>query len=241
MHKPGLFGMNGFMVFLLSFFTVAAGAQQPGFLILIEAENKQAFIVRIGDQIYPSSPQGHLVLPQLKDSSYRLRLRFPKNNLSEQVFPVVIRQKDLGFQLKGADSTWVLYNWQTKETIRPVHEFDSSRILDLGIKREDGFSKLMAAVVDDSTVMYNTYTGNGFKQDSSMGKSQGITVDPASAGQLTVNRKPPDINPPSPAKAISNSQRGSATNSHNNSFWSQRGRGSQSGQKQTILPVSRYR
>ena len=86
-------------------------------------------------------PQGHLVLSQLKDSSYRLGLRFPKNNLSEQVFPVIIHQKDLGFQLKGADSTWVLYNWQTKETIRPVHEFDSSRILELGIKREDGFSK----------------------------------------------------------------------------------------------------
>ena len=191
MHKPGLFGMNGFMVFLLSFFTVAARAQQPGFLILIEAENKQAFTVRLGDEIYASSAQGHLVLSQLKDSSYRIGIRFPKNNLPEQVFPVVIRKKDLGFQLKGADSTWVLYNWQTHETIRPAIEFDSSRILNLGIKREDGFSKLMAAVVDDSTVMYNTYTGNGFKQDSSIGKSPGKAVDPASAGQLTVNSKQP--------------------------------------------------
>lgn len=191
MHKPGLFGMNGFMVFLLSFCTVAARAQQPGFLILIEAENKQAFTVRLGDEIYASSAHGHLVLSQLKDSSYRIGIRFPKNNLPEQVFPVVIHKKDLGLQLKGADSTWVLYNWQTHETIRPVLEFDSSRILNLGVKREDGFSKLMAAVVDDSTVMYNTYTGNGFKEDSSIGKSPGKAVDPASAGQLTVNRKPP--------------------------------------------------
>ncbi len=197
MHKPGLFGMNGFMVFLLSFFIVAARAQQPGFLILIEAENKQAFSVRLGDEIYASSAQGHIVLSQLKDSSYRIGIRFPKNNLPEQVFPVVIHKKDLGFQLKGADSTWVLYNWQTHETIRRVLDFDSSRILNLGVKREDGFSKLMASVVDDSTVMYNTYTGNGFKEDSSVTRSPAKAVDPASAGQLTVNRKPP-----STAKAI---------------------------------------
>jgi Domain of unknown function (DUF4476) len=191
MHKPGLFGMNGFMVFLLSFFTVAARAQQPRFLILIEAENKQAFTVRLGDEIYASSAQGHLVLSQLKDSSYRIGIRFPKNNLPEQVFPVVIHKKDLGFQLKGADSTWVMYNWQTRETIRPVLESDSSRILNLGIKREDGFSKLMAAVVDDSTVMYNTYTGNGFKQDSSNAKGQRKVVD---STQLTVNSKLPTTN-----------------------------------------------
>ncbi|HEV3224363.1 MAG TPA: DUF4476 domain-containing protein [Puia sp.] len=199
MHKPGLFGMNGFMVFLLIFFTVAAHAQQPGYLILIEAENKQAFTVRIGEQFYASSSQGHLVLSRLKDSSYRLKFRFPKNNLPEQVFPVVIHHKDLGFQLKGADSTWVLYNWQTKETIRPVYEFDSSRILDRGVKREDGFSRLMAAVVDDSSVMYNTYTGNGFKQDSSVVKTRGTAVD---SGKLTASRQPssvirqhPSINP----------------------------------------------
>ncbi|HTB25603.1 MAG TPA: DUF4476 domain-containing protein [Puia sp.] len=186
MHKPGLFGMNGFMVFLLSFFTVASRAQQPGFLILIETENKQAFTARLGDEIYASSAQGHLVLSQLKDSSYRIGIRFPKNNLAEQVFPVVIHKKDLGFQLKGADSTWVLYNWQTRETIRPVLEFDSSRILNIGIKREDGFSKLMAAVVDDSIVMYNSYAGNGFKQDSTITRNPGKTVD---STQLTVNRK----------------------------------------------------
>ena len=175
------------MVFFLSFISVVTHAQQPGYLILIEAENRQSFIVRIGDQFYASSAQGHLVLSQLKDSSYRLKLRFPKNNLPEQVFPVVIHHKDLGLQLKGADSSWVLYNWLTKETIHPVFEFDSSRILDLGVKKEDGFSRLMAAVVDDSTVMYNTYTDNGFKQDSSNAKRTGIAVDSA---QLTVNRKP---------------------------------------------------
>jgi len=183
MQKPGLFGMNGFIIFLLTCLSVVARGQQPGYMILIDAENKQAFTVRIGDQLFSSSGHGHLVLSQLKDSSYLLNLRFPKNNRADQVFPVVVRKKDLGFQLKGADSSWVLYNWQTKETIRPVTERDSSRILDMGVKRENGFSKLMASVVNDSSVMYNTYKGNSFNRDSS--KTDSL---------LTVNRQPPTAN-----------------------------------------------
>ena len=44
----------------------------------------------------------------------------------------------------------------------------------------------MAAVVDDSTVMYNTYTGNGFKQDQfNSGKQPGVKqIDPAGAGTV---------------------------------------------------------
>jgi Domain of unknown function (DUF4476) len=194
MHKPGLFGMNGFMVFVLTCLSVAARAQQPGFLILIDAENKQAFTVRLGDQFFASSGQGHLVLSQLKDSSYKLCVRFPKNNLPEQVFPVVVHQKDLGFQLRSADSAWSLYNWQTKETIRTVNVVDSSRILDKGVKREDGFSRLMASVVDDSSVMYNTYSGNGFSRDTSSVKnlqSKAIPPSPVKAGLVQQNRQPP--------------------------------------------------
>jgi hypothetical protein len=172
MQKRGLFGMNGFMVFLLTCLSVAARAQQTGYLILLEAENKQTFTVRLGDQFYTSSGHGHLVLSHLRDSIYRLNIRFPKKNMNELIFPVVVHQKDLGFQLQGNDSVWVLYNWQTKENIHPVIEKDSSRILDQGVKREDGFSRLMASVVNDSSVMYNTYTGNGFGKDSSI-KDQG--------------------------------------------------------------------
>ena len=168
MQKPGLFGMNGFMVFLLTCFSFAARAQQPGYLILMDAENKQPFVVRLGEQSYFSSGQGHLVLSRLKDSIYKLGLRFPRKNISEQVFTVAIHRKDLGFQLKGNDSSIVLFNWQTKEIIRPVYEKDSSRLLEQGIKRDDGFSRLMAAVVNDTAVMYNTYMGNGFGPDSAI-------------------------------------------------------------------------
>ncbi len=166
MQKPGLFGMNGFLLFLLTCCSFALQAQQVGSLVLIDAENKLPFTVRVGDQVFASSGHGHLVIAHLKDSNYRLGIRFPKKALAEQVFPVSVKQKDLGFQLQGSDSTWVLFNWQTKMTIRPVKDRDSSRVLEMGVKREDGFSKLMAAVVDDSAVMYNTYSGTWFSRDS---------------------------------------------------------------------------
>jgi hypothetical protein len=166
MQKPGLFGMNGFMVFLLTCLSFAVRAQQPGYLILVDAENKQPFAVRIGDESFFSSGHGHLLLSKLKDSTYKLGLRFPRKNIAEQIFTVAIHRKDLGFLLKGNDSSMVLFNWQTKEIIHPVYEKDSSRLLDQGVKRDDGFSRLMAAVVDDTAVMYNTYTGNGFGNDS---------------------------------------------------------------------------
>jgi Domain of unknown function (DUF4476) len=166
MQKPGLFGMNGFLLFLLTCCSFALQAQQAESLILIDAENRLPFTVRIGDQLFASSGHGHLVIAHLKDSSYKLNFRFPKKALAEQVFPIVVKQKDQGFQLQGSGSAWVLYNWQTKATIHPVRDRDSSRILEMGIKREDGFSKLMAAVVDDTAVMYNTYSGNWFAKDS---------------------------------------------------------------------------
>src|SRR5450432_1622097 len=224
MQKPGLFGMNGFMVFLLSCLSFAARAQQQGYLILLESENKQAFTVRLGDQFLTSTSHGHLVLSHLKDSVYRINIQFPKKNREELVFPVVIHQKDQGFQLKENDSVWVLYNWQTKETIHPVLEKDSSRMLDQGIKRVDGFSRLMAAVVNDSSVMYNTYSGTGFSNDSSKLKagSQKLKTDiqfpsgttvavapaiipPAASRQPTAAvhppapvNTPPAVNPPEP-------------------------------------------
>ncbi len=166
MQKPGLFGMSGFLLFLLTCCSFALQAQQAGNLVLIDADNKLPFTVRVGDQLFASSGHGHLVSAHLKDSSYKFCVRFPKKVIAEQVFPIVLKQKDMGFQLQGSDSSWVLYNWQNKTTIHPIKDQDSSRVLEMGKKKEDGFSRLMAAVVDDTAVMYNTFTGNWFTADS---------------------------------------------------------------------------
>src|SRR5664279_1822423 len=99
MQKHGLFGMNGFLLLLLTCCSFALQAQQAGSLILIDAENKLPFTVRIGDQLFVSSSHGHLVIAYVKDSMYKLGIRFPKKALAEQVFPIVVKQRDQGFQL----------------------------------------------------------------------------------------------------------------------------------------------
>ncbi len=73
--------------------------------------------------------------------------------MAEQVFPVTVHQKDLGFQLKGNDSpTGYFITGKPKKPSGRLKEKDSSRILDQGVKRDDGFSRLMAAVVNDTSV-----------------------------------------------------------------------------------------
>jgi hypothetical protein len=168
MQKLRLFGMNGFFTLMLACMALVGRGQQAGYLILIDADNKQPFIARIGDNQMASSTHGHLIIPQLQDSSYRVCIRFPREGLPEQIFPVKVNKKDRGFQLQGSDSTWVLYNWQSKEVIHPLKELDSSRLLDQGVKREDGFSRLMAAVVNDTSVMYNSFTA-AFSKDTAGG------------------------------------------------------------------------
>ncbi|HEY2350631.1 MAG TPA: DUF4476 domain-containing protein [Puia sp.] len=191
MQKPGLFGMNGFLLCLLTCLSFATRAEQPpGYLILVDAENKQPFVIRVGEQSYFSSAQGHLVLAQLKDSVYKLALRYPKKNMAEEVFTVALHRKDLGFQLKGSDSSAILFNWQTKEIIRPMHEKDSSRLLEQGIKRDDAFSRLMAAVVNDSAVMYDTYAGNGFEGDSGLASHQPLAANPTTANPAITKSQP---------------------------------------------------
>ncbi len=146
-------------IFLL-FIASHTYSQQPGYLIFIDADNDQSFYVRIGDSTFNSSGVGHLTLPHLKDSIYNITIGFPKNQMHERTFAVRMNKKDQGFQLKSlGENDWALYNWQTREINKPL-QGDSSgsrALLDRGIKKDDAFSRLMAAVVNDTSVMYSTY------------------------------------------------------------------------------------
>ncbi|MFI5195132.1 MAG: DUF4476 domain-containing protein [Chitinophagales bacterium] len=192
MQKLRLFGMNGFFTLMLACTAAVCRGQEAGYLILIDADNKQPFTARIGDNLMASTQHGYLIIPQLQDSSYRVCIRFPREAIPEQIFPVRVNKKDRGFQLQGSDSSWVLYNWQSKEVIHALKEVDSSRVLDQGVKRDDGFSRLMAAVVNDTSVMYNTYAGTGFSRDTRDTKDTATTaktIKPDSIAIVTSPRK----------------------------------------------------
>ncbi len=188
MQKLRLFGMNGVLALILVVMAAASPVQSPYYLILIDSENNQPFTARIGDNLMSSSPNGHLLIGQLQDSVYHLAIRFPHKAAGDQVFAITIRKRDQGFQLKSSGNSWVLFNWQTRETIQPLKEVDSSRLLDYGQKQDDGFSKLMAAVVNDSSVQYSSFSWDHFAKDS-LNKTENVTasvsgepVKPGTAG-----------------------------------------------------------
>ena len=141
-------------------------AQQ--YFVLIQADSSQSFYVRLGDQLYSSSREGHLILSRLKDSSYSITIGFPRQVFPEERFFFDIHQKDQVFRLKLEDGqVWRLYDGQgsaLKGLDAGVGGINKFRIT--GIKKDDAFSRLMADVVKDTAVMYNTYAMRQILSDS---------------------------------------------------------------------------
>jgi len=164
---------------IVFFFIVGKSySQQPGYLVLIDADNEQIFRVRIGDTVYNSSDLGHLTIPYLKDSTYNLMVGFPRKVFREHTFSIKMNKKDLGFQLRNlGEKGWVLYNWQTRETIMPLIDTGNAQLFpEQGIKRDDAFSRLMAAVVNDTSVMYNAFVSQKITDTSTLRKSDTTLV-----------------------------------------------------------------
>ena len=128
------------------------------YFALIQTDNNQAFYARLDSQFYASSPAGHLILSQLKDSSYTITIGFPGQAFPEQRFIYSVHQKDQALRLKLADGTaWRLYDGQGGELKMAPEEHQNDKPLFTSAKKDDAFSRLMAAVVQDTAVMYNTY------------------------------------------------------------------------------------
>jgi len=147
----------GFPIIL--FLIVSKAYSQQDYFVLIQADNDQPFYTRLDDRVVSSSSNGHLILPQLKDNTYKIAIGFPNNAFPEERFSIVINKKDQDLQLRDlGEKGWALYNRQTQEWILPLKEAtDSSRGRIEGIRKEDAFSRLMAGLVNDSSVMYNTF------------------------------------------------------------------------------------
>ncbi len=129
------------------------------YFVLIEADNGQPFYVRVDSQLYSSSAHGHLILSQLKDSSYIITIGFPGQVFPERQFSFNVHQNDHAFRLKNEDEKgwWLIDDGgQELPMVSGNNGGTSARIP--GIKKDDAFSRLMADVVKDTAVMYSTYT-----------------------------------------------------------------------------------
>src|SRR5688572_26283927 len=135
-------------LFLLVSF-IRLSAQQEHF-VFIQESNKQPFYVRVGEESQSSSASGHIILAPIKDSVYSFFIGFPKARYAEQPFTIPVR-RDVGFELKRVEGVWQLIDLQSQQVIRP--NINNARDTG-GVRRDDAYSKLMADVVDDTSVLY---------------------------------------------------------------------------------------
>jgi hypothetical protein len=133
-----------------------AGFSQRQYYVLVESEKSQPFYVRIGETIHNSSAVGHVILSQLADSSYTFEIGFPKDEYPANQFLVKINRRDHGFQLKNmAGKGWALFDLQSAELIYPIKKEGIAQTGYSLVKKDDGFARLLARVVNDSSVLYS--------------------------------------------------------------------------------------
>ncbi|MHA4812108.1 DUF4476 domain-containing protein [Flavitalea flava] len=158
---------------LIALLVLMAGRNygQEYYFVLIQADNNQPFYVHMEDKTYSSSIQGRLILPQLKEGLNSILIGFPKKRFPDQQFSLFIPKKDLELQLKDlGEKGWGLFNTQTLELKMPdAKDTSATKAQIAGVKKDDAFSRLMAGVVSDTAVMYNTYATDGTLKESSAG------------------------------------------------------------------------
>lgn len=135
----------------------APASEPPTYFVLIQADNGQAFYIRLDSQLYPSSPAGHLILAQLKDSAYPITVGFPGQIYPEQRYLLNIGHKDRAFRLSRRDNNWRLLDDQGQTMPAVADPAAAEMPLLAGARKDDAFSQMMAAIVRDTAVMYNTY------------------------------------------------------------------------------------
>ena len=143
---------------LIAFFVLIslAGRSQRQYYVLVESENAQPFYVRLGESIHNSSGVGHVILPQLIDSTYTFEIGFPKDQYPSNHFVIRINKKDHGYQLKNLTGKgWVLFDYQTAELLYPVKKDGIAQSGYSLVKKEDGFARLLSEVVNDTSVLYS--------------------------------------------------------------------------------------
>src|ERR1700722_9234264 len=90
----------------------APTSEPPTFFVLIQADDGQAFYVRLNNQLYTSSPAGHLILAPLTDSVYTITIGFPGQIFPEKQYQLNIHQRDWSLRLTRQDNRWGLFDNQ---------------------------------------------------------------------------------------------------------------------------------
>src|ERR1700722_10082397 len=153
---------------VILFFLLMGECRAQNYFVLIDAGNRQPFYVRLDSQFYSSSAEGHIILSRLKDSLYEITIGFPGQTTPEQHYEFGIRGKDQAFEIRDQDGYAPgLFDLQANEWMKThAKENGTEEFRSTGLKKDDAFSRMMAGVVHDTAVLYNTYAMEQVLSDS---------------------------------------------------------------------------
>jgi hypothetical protein len=143
-----------FFLCLLTLFSFSLKAQQAHFVYL-QTDNGQPFYVKLDSKVVSSSAEGYLILPGLSDGVYKIAVGFPKKEHPEENFTFNIDNNNEGFLIKNFEEKGLqLFNLETLALINGTA--NSSNTIATTVKKDiDPFSKMLADVVKDSSILQN--------------------------------------------------------------------------------------
>ncbi len=129
-------------------------AQQIHFVYL-QTENGQPFYVKLDNKVTSSSSAGYLILPKLAERDYNISVGFPKKEFPEESFQISVDKDNRGFLLKNfGEKGWGLFNLQSFAIVMGNSSNDAQ--VTLKNLQDDSFSKMLANVVKDSSILEKT-------------------------------------------------------------------------------------
>ncbi|NDC78483.1 MAG: hypothetical protein EBZ67_11510, partial [Chitinophagia bacterium] len=135
--------------------TFPALAQERHFLYL-QADNEQAFYLKLAGETRSSTPAGYLILPRLVDSTLEFVVGFPLRKYPEYSFRVDGIDRDRGYALKDfGEKGWGLFDMQSMEVSMGKLVSKRETVVKTAsiVAVRDSFATILASVVGDSAVL----------------------------------------------------------------------------------------
>jgi hypothetical protein len=122
----------------------------------MQTETGEPFFVRMNDKLYSSESSGYLILPRLKDSTYKFKLGFPSKDLDLD-FTASINKKDHGYLIKNlGDKGWGLFDLQSLDLQMSASNAKKETGYDNNPNTQvNAFTALLAKATDDPTLRQN--------------------------------------------------------------------------------------
>lgn len=145
--------MSRFICCILFLSICTAAFSQKVYFIYLQSEAEQPFFVKTGEKTYNSSSAGYLILSQLKDSTYNIKVGFPQNKWPDQQFLVSIKSKDHGYLLKNfGEKGWGLFDLQTMGIQMAVENSAKDKAGKKEFREVSAFTEILSKAANDPSL-----------------------------------------------------------------------------------------